>query len=452
MTVAEQLAQTLTDVNTVPAEVSAKVIDAIQDLTASALAGLGTPAVEASKAAAARIWGGGAAVSWFSDTRLTVPGAAYLNATLSSVMDLDDGHRAAVGHPGAGIVPAVLATCDVFDAPFESVITAIAIGYEVAVRIAASRHHSKLTTMVSGPWIGQGVAAAAAHLRKMPPHQMAQAIALAGASAPNLLAVGYSKVMGNHLKEGIPWATAAGLSAVDLADAGFTGPIDLLDNEEIYRRKILLDDLGEKWVLPDVYFKPYSCCRWAHAAMDAALQLQAEHRLEADEIRRIDIETFGWALRLNNDVHPASLESAQYSVPFCVALVLTAGADAFLPMSEAALSDTRAVTLAEKVRLLHSDRFEAMFPQAVPAKLTIHTSRGRWGCEVLTPLGEATNPMTAEHMRAKFQSIAASKLAPVDAERIDKAFQALRNGQLQKFKNDLAAPLTVYSGTTRLTG
>ena len=38
--------------------------------------------------------------------------------------------------------------------------------------------------------------------------------------------------MGNHVKEGIPWSTFTGLCALELAAAGFTGPIDILDHPD----------------------------------------------------------------------------------------------------------------------------------------------------------------------------------------------------------------------------
>ena len=93
--------------------------------------------------------------------------------------------------------------------------------------------------------------------------------------------------MGNHVKEGIAWATATGMAAVDLAAAGFTGPLDLLDNDAYYDRACLTEGLGERWHMDEIYFKPYSCCRWAHAAIDALLQIQATEGFSAEAIRLI---------------------------------------------------------------------------------------------------------------------------------------------------------------------
>jgi len=441
MTVADDLAEKIVAIAALPADVTEKACDAVFDLLTAALSGLGAPSSKAAQAAARRSWGPGQSPTWFTQGRLTPPGAAFVNAALASAMDLDDGHRAAVGHPGAGIIPAVFASLPSAEVSDDQLLLAIAVGYEVAVRVAASRDHERLTTMVSGPWIGQGAAAAAGVLRGLPARQIAQAIAIAGASAPNLLAVGYSSVMGNHLKEGIPWGTATGLTAVDLAAAGFTGPVDILDNEDIHCRETLIREFGTRWALRDVYFKPYSCCRWAHAAIDCALRLQTRHGIDAASIERIDIETFGWALRLNNELRPKTLESAQYSVPFCVALALTGGKAALLPMQSDRLEDPATLHLARKIHLHRTDHYDRMFPKAVPARIAMIAEGGKWSEEVLAPLGEASNPMSRAELTEKFDLVAGRMLTDNDRLRFKAAISALRAGELSPIVNLLDHPL-----------
>ena len=52
-------------------------------------------------------------------------------------------------------------------------------------------------------------------------------------TAPNLLFAGsgppYPDPEGNDVKEGIPWSTVTGIVAVLQAEAGMTGPLDLLE-------------------------------------------------------------------------------------------------------------------------------------------------------------------------------------------------------------------------------
>jgi 2-methylcitrate dehydratase PrpD len=295
--------------------------------------------------------------------------------------------------------------------------------------------------MVSGPWVGYGAAAAAAWLRGLDTPAIEQAIAIAGTTAPNLSAIAYSKVMGNHIKEGIPWATATALVAVELADAGFTGPVDLLDNEAIYNRSQLLDGLGSNWAINGIYFKPYGCCRWAHSAIDAVLELQSQFGIEASRIETVEIDTFSWALRLNNEVAPLTVESAQYSVPFCVAMALARGADALVQIEQDDISRAETIALAGRIRLGIDPAFDAMFPQAVPTRVRIKTSDGVVSTEVAVPLGEPTNPMDWSALENKFRAVADRRLDARCRDRFLTAFEDLKQGRLEKLLSALAMPL-----------
>lgn len=441
MTVALQLARFVTDVSVLPTGTRNAAVRTVLDLLTAALAGMLTPGGTAARRAARSTWGAGPATAWFSAERLTVCGAAFANSAIASMLDLDDGHRAAAGHPGAAVIPAVFATAEAQKASAERVLTAIAIGYEVGVRVSAARDFDELHTFDSGLWCGQGVAAAAAWLRGLTPDIIAHAIAIAGTSAPGQSATAYTKIMGNHVKEGIPFATATALTAVDLAAAGFTGPTDLLDQEAIYKRDVLLGDLGGRWSIEDVYFKPYSCCRWAHAAIDAALELQARRCLAASDIGSIQIATFSTALKLNNDVRPRTLEAAQYSIPFCVALAVTRGAGALLPLREQALSDEAVLSLAERITISVDSELDAMFSRAVPARVVVATSKGRFTHTVLAPKGEPSNPLNWEELEAKFDQVAEHLMGAEERIALKKAVRALETGEVAPLRGILSRPL-----------
>jgi 2-methylcitrate dehydratase PrpD len=268
-----------------------------------------------------------------------------------------------------------------------------------------------------------------------------QALAIAGATAPNLSAIAYSKVMGNHIMEGIPWAAASALAAVDFAVEGFTGPVDLLDNDVLFDRKILLERLGDDWAIRGIYFKPYGCCRWAHAPIDAVLALQAEFGFSFEAVEAIEIETFAWALRLNNEIAPKTVESAQYSLPFCVALALTQGADALIEISADELRDRATLALSGKVTLKVDPGYDAMFPAQVPARAKIRTGGATLTKEILAPLGEPTNPMDWARLQQKFCSVAATRISPDRTEVFLSAFEALGNGETAALMEALARPL-----------
>lgn len=430
MTLARKMAAFVRETVSVPTTTRDMAINAVVDLTIAAVAGAGTRAALSARTAAQSIWGAGPSPVWFAGYCLPPCGAAFSNAVSASALDLDDGHRAAAGHPGASVIPSVVAEAATVDINTDRVLTAIAIGYEIAIRVAASRDLRALDTLVSGRWCGLGAAAAVGWLRGLSVEEIEQAIALAGASAPGLTAVAYSNVMGNHLKEGIGWATATGYAAVDLAARGFTAPIDIFDNDELYDRDMLVGAAGGEWYLDGVYFKPYSCCRWAHAPIDAVLAIVEREALSPEDIGAITVHTFSRTLQLDNEPAPKTIEGAQYSVPFCAALAAVHGVDAVVRMNEDHLGDPHVLSLSARVDMVADPELDAMFPGAVPGRVEIRTRKGCFERVVLAPKGEPANPLTRTDLVDKFHRATMHMLTADQQSQFAEAFAAAFDGDV----------------------
>ena len=397
---------------------------AIIDLLAAAIAGRETLPARAVTASAETIFATGTASLWFSDKTLTAPGAAYVNSTLASAQDLDDGHRQAMGHPGASIIPAALAVAEETQASGIELLLAIIAGYEVAIRIAASRDLDPRETLASGKWCGFGAVVAAGRLRRMSPDKLAEAMAIAGVQAPGLAAARYSSISGNSVKEGIAWSTLTALCAMEPAERGFTGPIDILDNPDYYDREKIVSGLGETFAIEQIYFKPYSCCRWIHSAIDALATILTEHNLTAEKITGIDVHLFERAFSLDNDPDPDSLEGAQYSIPFCLAVLAVVGREALLPMHMGLLSREGIVTLARKVRLFEDADLTAQFPEMVPARVVVHARNKTYTKRVKHPEGDPANPMHWPAIENKFRILSQPYQDSFD---VDKVIGVIRN-------------------------
>ncbi len=115
MFAATQFAEFAHSPEALPNSARKAAIRTVFDLLTAAIAGHPTPGAQAARRAALQFWGPGTAACWFSDARLAMAGAAFANSAASSMLDLDDGHRAAAGHPGASVIPAVLAHADAHD-------------------------------------------------------------------------------------------------------------------------------------------------------------------------------------------------------------------------------------------------------------------------------------------------------------------------------------------------
>jgi 2-methylcitrate dehydratase PrpD len=382
----------------------------ILDLLAAAAAGVYSQSAAAVRDFCRQSFAEGPSTVWFTDARRHPAAAALANSAAASALDLDDGHRAAGGHPGASIIPAVMALAQKVNAPGAEVMTAIAVGYELGVRIAAARDFSRLDTLSTGRWCAYGVAAAGGRLLGLSAEKTAQAMAIAGVLSPGLSAAGYSTVMGNHVKEGIPWATWIGVAALDLAAKGYTGPTDILDNTGYYDPDKIVGGLGRGLAIDTVYFKPYACCRWIHAALDGLCELMSSGNIEARAIRRIEVHTFKRALRLNNYVDPDTLEGAQYSIPFCMALAAIMGSRALRPMKSNTLHQPEVVRLAEKVSLEVDPELDRAFPERTPARIVVETAAGCHETSKEFPWGDPANPMGWPDLAEKLRQTAGDAL------------------------------------------
>jgi 2-methylcitrate dehydratase PrpD len=380
----------------------ARAGDVVIDSMTAAVAGAADQGALAARAMAVTAFGKGDHAVWFSGERAPLAAAIFANATAASILDLDDGHRAAAGHPGAAIVPAVLTAAEFHGSSPQDVTLAIVAGYEVAIRIAAARDFTQLDTMSTGRWSHYGVVAALGRLRGLSQDALVQAMAIAGVHGPNQSASGYSLAMGSHTKEGIPWSSLNGALAVDLAMAGFTGPTDILDHPSYFDKAAILADLGLSFAIERVYFKPYSCCRWAHSAIDALLEIMGREGLKASEIEGVEVSTFARALRLSNATAPATLPAAQYSIPFTLGIAAYRGRGALLPLAQSALGDPDAIAFAENVTLTVDPELDAGFPLVVGAHLRVRTANGTIEQRVLRPLGDPENPMTRDMLLTKF--------------------------------------------------
>lgn len=403
-----QIANYINEIDITPPSTLRAARRVVLDTLGVAVAGSTTFAGTAAYIAAQHSWGHGTASVWFSHTKLTPPGAAFVNSVYASALDLDDGHRGASGHPAAAILPAILAAAEGQQYSGARILSAISIGYEVGTRVAAARDINSLRTVDTGRWCGYGVAAAVAWLHGASADVIAHAISIAGHTGSSQTATGHTK-LGHAVKEGIPIATATGMKSFYLARAGYTGPLDILDDESRFNQKRLMHKFAEDWQIQRGYFKLYSACRWAHAPIDGALLLQSTYGITHCEIDSIEVGLFGRALTLTNKVSPENIEEAQYSIQYCVALALIEGREALLPITEEHLTSAAVTDLARKVHLSHRPALDGAFPSATPAHVVMCLKDGRrFEIAIPIPKGEPATPVTDDELISKFHQLAAT--------------------------------------------
>ncbi len=399
----------------------------VLDLLGAAMAGFAERGAGAARTMALTVVAEGDVPIWFDGLSSSVIGAAWANSAASAALDLDDGNRLARGHPGAAVIPTALAVGHQTGASWPEILRAIVIGYEVGVSVASAR----LSYGNTGTWSSYATVAAAAALRGTQPDVLAHALAIAGESSPSQAFLSAPAQTpppeGSDVKEGIPWSVVTGLVALGLAEAGSTGPRNILDSVHHYRFPDVLS-LGSHGHIRNTYFKLYACCRHIHAPLDATLAVLAAHRIDPGSIDAVEVQTYSGALRIPNKPDPSDLIDVQYSVPYCLALVMLVGPSALLPLTEEALGLSVVSELARKVTLSLDDALDARFPAETLARVIIRSGGRRYVSDVTAPRGEASNPLSWAELEDKLR--AATRLVATK-EQQDDLLRALRRASTE---------------------
>jgi len=379
------------------------------------------------------VFGKGDAPIWFCGKGSTVPGAVHCNVAACCALDVDDGHRAARGHPGAAVVATALALAQLHNRPASRALAAIVTGYDVGVRIAAAQNPAEISTRQSGRWAGLASVATAAAFLGHQPEVISQALSIAGVLAPNQQAngsSGYSSLTGNDVKEGIAWSSVTGLMALELAANGHTGPQDFLDHPSFYDGERILSELGSRWEVNSLYLKPYACCRYIHPALDRLCDLIRQYDLVVDDICKIEVETFAWATKLGNRTNPDNLIEVQYSLPYCLALAIVDGPKSLLPPRLDCLGRPDIEAVAGKVRISVRNDIDALFPSETLAVVSVETSTARVTSGIGAPFGDPRWPMLWPDVEEKFRVLTRGVLPAQQQQHIIDAVLALASGDI----------------------
>lgn len=358
---------------------------------------------------------------------------AYLMGASAHGLELDDGYRAGSVHPGAPVIPAVLAAAWRGGVDGERIATAVTVGYEVVTRVAeaihpASRKRGFHNTPVTGVL---GAAAAAASVLRLDAEQTAQALGIAASSAAGLFAFLHG---GGEIKRLHPgFAAREGLFAALLARNGMTGPAGVLEIQDGFLQAFggrtdpgaLLDGLGEGFDVARCYIKPYACCRHLHPGLDAIIAVAREEGVAADDIEAIEIGTYGIAA---GHAHGGweSMPEAQMNYRFCAALAVGRGRVGIAEFDEAHLADAGLADLVARVSVHVDPACEAEYPRLRPADVVVRTKAGAAYRRVIDePLGSARHPLDDDAVARKFLELATPVIGAVPADRLRATVLAL---------------------------
>lgn len=373
----------------VPSDVVQHAKACVLDSIGCMIAGNATPACTTILDVLQR-YGAGDIVVPGSGKTLALPAAAYLNAQAANALDFDDSFRSgAPSHPGATIVPPALAIGQDRGAGGEDFLRAVIAGYEASLRIGCAIQPSagrKQEVYGFSTWQIFGAVTAATCLLGLTADQIVNALGLAAVHAP----VPSLRKLGTGEPPPYPWikntygaASEMGLLAALLAAEGYIGSRSIFEGDhgfwvmsgsDRYRPELMTEALGQDWLLRDVGFKHYGCCRWTHTMLDALHDCAG--KVSPTDIASVDVYAFKELYQLRGSA-PGSVIDAQFHAPHVAALELL-GRSPARGLLASDLSDPQVAALRNKVAMHHEPAADEPYYRhgILPVRVVLHMRDG----------------------------------------------------------------------------
>lgn len=390
---------------------------------------------------------GGRATGISAGRTLSAENAAFLNGVLAHSLDYDDTHLPSVLHPSASVVPAVLAAAQEYRMTGKEVITAIAFGLEICIRLGMAGYdrdkgnstffeYGQHATSICG---AMGSAAAVASMignRETILHALGVTASMASGIIES------NRTGGNVKRLHCGWAAKSAISAVELVKLGITGPPTVLEGrfgfyqawlKGHFNAAEITEGLGTRWSIGDVFFKPYPANHFTHAAIDAGAALRRSG-VSADQIVRLTLgvpeaakRTIGEPIEVKRK--PETGYMAQFSAPYALVAGFLGGGGLEVGLddyTDELAQDPARRELMSKVDVVVDERCNEIFPLQFPAVLDAELVGGKVvRHEVLVNRGGNHNPLSFDELARKFDDNALRRITKTHADSIRRSCERL---------------------------
>jgi len=349
-------------------------------------------------------------------------------------------------HP-SDIIQAALAVGEMVDSSMEEVIVAIALAYEFEMRMCLFAtpgvrerkwHHATLTQFVS-PIV-------ASKLLGLTEDEMVNAIGISGCHNHTIgcPTAGKLTMMKNTVD---PMAVQSGVLAALMAQKGYSGTEAVIEGKEGFKDcfgegwddEALVGNLGKDFKILECSMKAFPTEALTHTHISAALTVMKENNLTYKDVKEVSVTTIARACDILFDSHkyrPESRETADHSLPYCIASAIVDGKITTDSFSDEKMKDPAIWETIDKIKGIASEEFEAMFPAKQPSKVVIETTKGdKFEAYLEYPKGDPREPMTQDDLDAKFNSLTAELF---DASRQTEMKEMIFNCETMSCKDFMA--------------
>jgi len=346
--------------------------------------------------------------------------AALVNGISSHIFDYDDTHLKTIIHPAGPVVSAALALAQHRPVTGSDFLHAVVLGMETECRIgnAVFPSHYDMGWHITGSCGSFGSAAACGKLLGLSEEQMVWALGLA-ASQP----VGLKIQFGSMTKSFHPGRAAQnGLTAALLAAQNFTAGEGALEGKDGWGQALsrsvkwseVTDGLGSRFEAALNTYKPFACGIVAHPAIDAAIQLRNENKLNPADIASVQLHANPLVLSLTGKKEPRTGLEGKFSIYHCVAVGLISGAAGERQFRDTVVRDAGVSALRGKV----SVQADATVDPA-QCDLVVRLKDGRsFSRHIQNVIGSLNNPLSDTALEAKFFDLTDGILSRSQATRL----------------------------------
>lgn len=365
--------------------------------------------------------------------------AVLVNSLAIRALDFNDIYwKEDPSHP-SDLIPAALSVGEMMNSSMEEVITAIVLAYEFEQRMCLFAkpgvrerkwHHATLTQFVSPIVAGK--------ILKLNVDQMVNAIGISGSHNSTLgcPTAGKLTMMKNTVD---PMAVQSGVLAAFMAKEGYTGtekvfegkegfmdtflgwsatretiePIDMKGRNEVsswsWDISALVENLGKDYKILECGMKAFPTEALTHTHISCVLKIVHKYNIEYTDIEEVKVTCSAQAYDILFDpmkYRPESRETADHSLPYCLAIALVDKKVTVQSFSDEKLKDPKIYEVIDKIKGEPSKEFEKMFPAKQPSKVVVKTKNGKIYSEYLEyPKGNPREPMDNEDLENKFNAL-----------------------------------------------
>ena len=372
-----------------------------------------------------------------SSQKLPMVNAGLLNSLMIRALDYNDIYwEQDPSHP-SDIIPAALSPAEVLHKSGKDVIVAIVLAYEWEQRLCefafpgvreTKWHHATLTQIASPLVTGK--------ILDLSEEQLVHAIGISACHNLTLGAVtaGTLTMMKNTVD---PLSTQAGILAALLAQKGYEGPEHVIDGKEglvdtfvnnKFDLNIITDGLGDSFRITKCSMKAFPTEALTHSPMSAVIKIMKSNNIDKKDVEQVTIRTVARAADILSDpskYDPRTRETADHSLPFCIAATIVDGTVTPESFKEEKIMDPELRSYLNKIKVVADPDYEKTFPELKKAGVEIKTTDGNsFEIEVDYPLGDYREPMDDDTLYAKFDSMVTPETGK---EKRDKIVDAILN-------------------------